>query len=58
MGLFGFLSEGLSATTKIVLTPLAVVKDIVDGEPFETTGSLLESATEDIGNAIDEILPE
>ncbi len=58
MGLFGFLANLGSATVKTVVTPLAIVKDVVDGEPFETTGNLLESAGDDVDNAFDDLLED
>jgi len=54
--MFGFLSNLVSATIKVAVTPLAVVKDVVEGEPLETTGELLESAGEDIADTIDDLL--
>lgn len=60
MGLFGFIGDIASATVKVALTPVALVKDIVDvsndGEG-DTTKELLESAGEDIKNAVDEVIP-
>lgn len=53
----GFFSSLVSATVKTVLTPVAIVKDAVDivkGEEPENTKSLLESAGEDLDDAIDE----
>lgn len=54
----GFFSDILSATVKTVLTPIAIVKDAVDivkGEEPNNTKSLLQSAGEDLSDAIDEI---
>ncbi len=51
--MFGFLGNIVSATVKVAVTPLAVVKDVVDGEPFETTSDVLESAVEDIEDIFD-----
>lgn len=56
MGLFGALGNLVSATVKVAVTPLTVTKDILEGEPFETTGDVLDSAADDVGDAIDEIL--
>lgn len=56
MGIFGFLADLSSAVVKVAVTPLAVVKDVVEGEPFETTGNLLESAIDDISDAFDELI--
>lgn len=46
--MFGFLGNIVSATVKIAILPLAIVKDIVVGEPFETTEAVFDSALEDI----------
>ena len=54
----GFFSEILSATVKVVLTPIAIVKDaveVVKGEEPENTKKLLKSAGKDFDDAIDEI---
>ena len=56
--IMGFLSNIVSATIKTALTPVAVVKDavnIVTGEDADTTKNLLESAGEDVTDAIDDI---
>lgn len=53
----GFFSNILSATVKTALTPIAVVKDavnVVTGEEPEETKKLLESAGEDIEQAVDD----
>jgi len=54
----GFLSDIVSATIKTALTPVAVVKDVVnvitDKEP-NATKDLLNSACEDVYDAVDEI---
>ena len=55
MGFFGFIGNIASAGVKVVLTPVAVVKDVVDGEPLETTQDLLESAHDDVEDAFDEL---
>ena len=55
MGLFDFVGNALSGTVKVAITPLAVVKDIVDGEPLETTADNLESAGEDFEEAFDSL---
>lgn len=54
--MFGFISNMLSATVKAVVTPLAVVKDILVGEPFKTTEDLLESVLDDISDTIDDLI--
>lgn len=54
----GFFSNILSATVKTVLTPVAIVKDavnVVTGEEADETKKLLESAGEDVEDAIDDI---
>lgn len=53
----GFFSNILSATVKVALTPIAVVKDAVNvatGEEPEETKNLLASAGEDVEDAIDD----
>ena len=60
MGLFDILTNITSAVVKTALTPVAVVKDtvnIVTGEEPKATKDLLESASEDVQDAIDEIIP-
>lgn len=52
----GFLSNILSATVKTVVSPIAVVKDVVKGEPFETTEEVLGSAVEDLDESIEDLL--
>jgi hypothetical protein len=54
----GFLSNIVSATIKTALTPVAVVKDVINvatGQDPDTTKNLLESAGEDVSDAIDDI---
>lgn len=54
----GFFSNMLSATVKVALTPVAVVKDAVniatDKEP-ETTKALLSSIEDDLSEAVDDV---
>ncbi len=53
----GFFSDILSATVKVALTPVAIVKDavnIVTGEEPDATKDLLKSAGEDLDDAINE----
>lgn len=53
----GFFSEIISATVKVALTPVAVVKDaieVVKGEEPNNTKDLLKSAGEDLNNAIND----
>ena len=54
--MFGFISNIVYATVKVAVTPLAVVKDIVEAEPFETTSDLLESAVDDVSEAFDDLM--
>ena len=54
----GFFSDIFSATVKVVLTPVAVVTDIVaivKGDEPDNTKDLLESAGEDFDDAIAEM---
>jgi len=54
----GFFSSLISATVKVALTPVAVVKDavnVVTGEEADTTKELLESAGEDVKDSMDDI---
>ena len=54
----GFFSNIISATVKTVLTPVAVVKDVVNvatGEEVEATKKLLQSAREDAEDAFDDL---
>lgn len=54
----GFLTGILGAVVKTALTPVAIVKDVVnvvaEVEP-EATTTLLESAVEDTHDAIDDL---
>jgi len=53
----GFFSSFTSAIIKTVLTPVAVVKDVVNiatGEEADATKDLLQSAGEDLEDAIDD----
>lgn len=61
MGLFGFVTNVVSATVKTCLTPVAIIKDVVNvakNEEADTTKNLLHSAIEDVDDAIDEIIPD
>ena len=54
----GFFSSIISATVKTVLTPVAIVKDVVNvatGQEADSTKELLESAREDAGDAMDDL---
>ena len=53
----GFFSDILSATVKVALTPVAIVKDVVNiatGEEPDATKELFKSAGEDLDDAINE----
>jgi hypothetical protein len=57
----GFFSEIISATVKTALTPIAIVKDVANvalGNEADETKKLLESAGEDMGNAVDHLTGE
>lgn len=61
MGLFGFVTNLTSAGIKIALAPAAVVIDTVNiatGHEPDVTMNLLQSAGEDIGESVDQILPD
>jgi hypothetical protein len=52
----GFFGDIISATVKIGLTPVAIVKDVVNvatGEEADATKDLLDSAASDIEDAFD-----
>lgn len=54
----GFLSNILSATVKTVLTPVAVVKDVVNvvtDSEVDATKNLLSSAADDVEEAADDL---
>jgi hypothetical protein len=54
----GFFTGMLSSVVKVALTPVAIVKDVVNiatGEEADTTASLLEDAAEDAKEAIDDL---
>lgn len=54
----GFFSNIIGATVKTVLTPVAVVKDVVNiatGEEADATKNLLQSAKRDAGEAFDNL---
>lgn len=54
----GFLSNLISATVKTVLTPVAIVKDVVNlatGEEADATKELLKSAADDVSEATDDL---
>ena len=54
----GFLSGMFSAVVKTALTPVAIVKDavnVVTGEEANTTKTLLESAAENVSDAVNDL---
>jgi hypothetical protein len=55
----GFLSNIISATVKTALTPVAVVKDVVNvatGEEADATKNLIKSAGGDTAEAIADLV--
>lgn len=57
----GFLTNLISATVKTALTPVAIVKDVVEvatGNKPENTKKLLESAVKDAEKAGDTLMGE
>lgn len=61
MGMFDLISDLTSATVKVAMTPIAVVKDVVNvatGEEPEATKELLKSAGKDLGDAGDRLTGE
>ena len=54
----GFFSSIISATVKTALTPVAIVKDVVNvttGNGADATKQLVESAVNDVEDAFNEI---
>lgn len=54
----GFFSNIISATVKTALTPVAIVKDVVNvvtGDEADATKKLLSSAKEDAEDAFDDL---
>lgn len=54
----GFFTNIVSATIKTALTPIAILKDVVNiatGEEADATKELLLSASEDASEAIDDL---
>jgi len=54
----GFFSNIFSATIKTVLTPVAIVKDVVNvakGEEPDATKNLIKSAVEDTEEAFEDL---
>ena len=55
----GFLGNIISSAVKVVLTPVAVVKDVVNiatGEEANAIKKLIKSAGEDIEDASDDLV--
>jgi hypothetical protein len=54
----GFLSGIISATVKTALSPIAVVKDVVNvatGQDADATKDLIKSAGKDVGGAFNDL---
>lgn len=54
----GFFSNLVSAAVKVAITPVAVIKDVVDvatGEDPENTKKLLKAAARDVEDAGDDL---
>ena len=54
----GFFSEIISATVKVALTPVAIVKDVANvviNEDADATKNLLQSASDDADKAKDHL---
>ena len=61
MGIFGFFGEITEAVVKTALTPIAVVKDVVDvtmGNKAENTKNLIESIGKDLEKGLDKLTGE
>lgn len=60
MGLFDFVTNVVSATVKVAISPVAIAKDVynvVTDQEVDVTKNLLESAGDDLSDAADEIIP-
>ena len=58
MGLFGFVGNVVSASVKVVVTPIAATVDVVKiatGNEADTTKKLLKSVGSDLDDAGDQI---
>ncbi len=54
----GFFGNTFSSLVKVALTPIAIVKDVVNvatGEEANATGNLIEGAVDDAGEALDNL---
>jgi|GEM_PF-4227357 len=53
-----FFSNLISSTVKVALTPVAVVSDVVNvatGQEADATKTLIDSAIDDAGDALDDL---
>ena len=56
--IMGFFGNIISAAVKVAITPIAIVKDVVSiatGDEPNNTKSIINSATDDLSDAIDDI---
>ena len=54
----GFFGNVFSSVVKVALTPVAIVKDVVNvatGEEPDTTKNLIEDAVNDAGNSLEDL---
>lgn len=54
----GFFGNAFSSLVKVALTPVAVVKDVVNvatGEEADATKSLIEDAVNDAGDSLENL---
>jgi hypothetical protein len=54
----GFFTNMVSATIKTALTPVAIVKDVVNiatGEEVESTKKLIQSVQNDVSEGLDDL---
>jgi hypothetical protein len=54
----GFFGNAFSSLVKVALTPVAIVKDVVNvatGEEPDATKELLESAKDDASDSLDDL---
>lgn len=61
MGLFGFVTNIVSTGVKVALIPITVIKDVANiatNEEADATKNLINSAVEDLSDAVEEIKPE
>lgn len=58
VNIMGFFSNIISATVKTAISPIAIVKDVINvavGEEANNTKKLLESAGRDASNAVKDV---